>query len=221
MCISSWWQNGCCLTKPHSNIPVSPTNLTEGAGWSEGRGPPRWWEEKAWVGSEKYISCWGCCEWKEEVKSKGRSQGLDHRGLEVQLRESCPHPAPKKDLFCSCILIVMAHVCTEPTSPGCSSFLALAHLPGTELLGGEDCSRLHLTSEKAEQRADSPRSHQEEVAPRLSGFRAQALSLYPTRPQKHLWVAGAWNRSSPRLHPLTSSSILLDPQGGTPPLPAR
>ena len=50
-----------------------------------------------------------------------------------------------------------------------NSFLALAHLPGTELLGGEDCSRLHLTSEKAEQRADSPRSHQEEVAPRLSG----------------------------------------------------
>ena len=36
-----------------------------------------------------------------------------------------------------------------------NSLLALAHLPGTELLGGEDCSHLHLTSEKTEQRGQT------------------------------------------------------------------
>ena len=40
MCISSWWQNGCCLAKPHSNIPVSPTNLTEGSRMVRGKRTP-------------------------------------------------------------------------------------------------------------------------------------------------------------------------------------
>lgn len=74
-----------------------------------------------WRSSGKDSSSWGCRGRKGEVKCEGGWwAGLDHRGLEGQAREGWPPPTPRKDLCCPCILEVMAHVCTAPTSWGCS-----------------------------------------------------------------------------------------------------
>ena len=91
-----------------------------------------------------------------------------------------------------------------------NSLLALAHLPGTELLGGEDCSHLHLTSEKTEQRGQQL----SKVTLGISGSQAVWLQSTGSEPLPHSATEaplGGWGLGQKQ--PKAASSDLLDSPG--------